>query len=197
MREGMSSLIRSIIAFYAATVGFGLSHMLALNTSDKVFFDHRWACFGIVSLLALRLLCGSSAHLGTEYPSSETPKPRQAFWFGVDVLFLLIFGFFALRSAYSENLEEFFWWCFALSIFALIGLLTMLRSGTSVKRWWPFLFSDVVIFAALGCAYWLYPRSSKWPTFLGWNLTIWWTLGASFLCTIIEIPWQLWRAGTP
>jgi len=197
MREGMSSLIRSIIAFYAATVGFGLSHLLALNTPDRVFFDHRWACFMIVALLALRLLSGSSAHLGTEYPSSAAPNLGQVVWFGVDVLFLLIFGFCALRSAYSDTLEEFLGWCFAFSIFALVGVLTMLRSRGSRERWWPFLISDVVIFAAVGLAYWLYPGASDWSNVLGWHLTIWWTLGATFLCTIIEIPWQLWVAGNP
>jgi cytochrome bd-type quinol oxidase subunit 2 len=169
--------------------------LLALNTRDKVFFDHRWACFMIVALLALRLLTGSSAHLGTEYPSTAAPTSGQRFWFGIDVLFLLIFGFCALRSAYSENLEEFLGWCLALSIFALVGFLTMLRNGKSSKRWWPFVISDVVIFAAFGLAYWSYPGSSDWPNVLGWNLTIWWTLTASFLCTIVEIPWQFWVAG--
>jgi len=195
MKEGIGSLVRSIVAFYAATVGFGLSHLLALSPSQGAFYDHRWPCFMIVALLALRLLTGSSAHLGTEYPTSASPTVAGAVWFGVDVLFLLIFGFCALRSAYAASLEEFLGWCLALSISPLLGALTMLRNGGSWKKWRPFLISDLVISLAVGLAYLLYPGASDWPNLLGWHPTVVWTLAVSLLCTITEIPWQLYAAG--
>lgn len=184
MREGVTTLVRSIIAFYAATVGFGLSHLLALVPSspvDPVLVAHRWPYFLIIAILALRLLSGSSAHLGAEYPSAK-PVTRSGL-FSLDVSFLLIFGYLALRAAYAQNVNEFWMWCWWLGLAPLIGAISIVvRGKEQLSRWWPFLLFDVVIVLTISIA-WNYVSDQD---IAGWS-----TAAISFALVVLEIPWQL------
>jgi hypothetical protein len=65
VNEMVNAIIRSTVAFFAATVGFGLKHLLEINpdTTSPDLATNSWLCFLIVGLHAARFLLGSSAHL--------------------------------------------------------------------------------------------------------------------------------------
>jgi hypothetical protein len=192
--EGASSIIRSTVAFYAATVGFGLKNLLDLKSADNpTIFPYRWACFAIVALLAFRFLTGSSGFLATRYARIDDSGLGKA-WirFSIDILFLLVLGFLAILGAYSANITGFLAWCFWMCAASLMWTLMALFSKTDREDCWFFVIPDVLATVLLGCAY--LARSATPHLLFNWPPAITLGLLGSLVSVVFELPWQVYRA---
>jgi hypothetical protein len=74
--------VRSILAFFAALIGFGLKHIL--DADPKAYGDivaHRWQYFLVAVLLFLRFFIGSANHLWLRHgTASENRKFKIDCW---------------------------------------------------------------------------------------------------------------------
>jgi hypothetical protein len=195
--EAITTLIRSVVAFFAAVVGFGLKHLIDLEPIKKEVLlnedvlhnelvQHRWLCFAIVGLLAVRLLCGASAHLTKEYATNPLPPKSTGtnILLTLDMMFLLLFGLLVVHMAYASNIEAFITASFWLIGAAILWSVLTLTVRTGGGRWWFFLLLNVLLAMTFGGTYYLYKPGSELSALVL-------SLVASLLITGIDITLQL------
>ncbi|WP_022669266.1 hypothetical protein [Desulfospira joergensenii] len=95
--------LTTVVSFFAALIGFGLKHLLDIESGHDLF-EYKNLCFLIAAFLYLRFLTGSVSQLWVDHLFEEK---RSIFLFYFDILTLILIGVFATFMSYAENLNEF------------------------------------------------------------------------------------------
>lgn len=116
--SGYEPTIRAVTTFFAALIGFGLKHLLDLESTHPLASPGA-PCFFIAIFLFLRFITGAANHLWIEHVKADADKESSAL-FCMDIATLVTFGIFASFISYAENLT----WFFGLSaLYLLIAIL--------------------------------------------------------------------------
>ena len=104
------SAIRTVGAFFAVLLGFGLKRLL--DSADPAFepLGGQYLCFLLCVLLFLRFLLGSSNHMWFEFvrPDLKTDSTWQSRpWLVMnDFAFLIVFGIVCMAMCYSAQIAQ-------------------------------------------------------------------------------------------
>lgn len=122
--EACKTLIRAMVGLFAALVGFGLNELLGSDSPE--IQAERVACFSVLLLMALRIVCGSCIHLtdvhlrrvpldadppetsGAKATASSDPARRASLRALVDILTLMVFGVLLTHAAHATSLTWYF-----------------------------------------------------------------------------------------
>lgn len=115
--EACKTLIRATIGLFAALIGFGLNRLLE-SDKEEIAAD-RAACFIVLLLVAVRIVCGAAIHLTDTHlrqvapsvyaPESNTqPANKAALRALFDVLMLVLFGVLLSHDAHASTLRWYF-----------------------------------------------------------------------------------------
>lgn len=160
-REALKTMIRSVVAFFAAVVGFGLKHLLdpvaGTGAAAIEFNSNRWLCFIITGVFSIRILAGASVHMIREHASDDTDERKIRYHLSFDIACLLLFGLCILYASYAASLWQFIMRS-VLAALATVGSSIVLtcRSKQSARRWQFFVILDLAYLAALGICGLLY-----------------------------------------
>jgi hypothetical protein len=100
----MDQTIRVSTTLFAATIGFGLKHLL----DSTVLGSDQWPLFVTGILFFMKFLIGSANHLQFEYGSQQTCPPlSQLILVATDLLFLVTFGCLAAGMCYADSAAGF------------------------------------------------------------------------------------------
>jgi hypothetical protein len=152
--------VRSATQFFAALIGFTLSHLLDAKPDTQI--GHRKLVFLFISIcLVLRFFFGSANHLWLEYGVAHSGKParkpHEENWFFIkDLVFLIFFAIATGMLASSKCRSDFFQWSFTLVVFAFAWNLFHVLAGKiwpqitwSSGEWrgwlWPNLIQSVAL----------------------------------------------------
>ncbi len=155
--------VRAITSFFAALIGFGLSHLL---NAPGDLAPQKTLLFLIAVLLFLRFLTGSANHLWLEY----VQRDAAVFPVLVDIIFLVGFGIIACFVCYSPTLGDFLYWSRVLLGAAVAwGVLGQLIPGPEEVgewRWWILIDSVHLI------AFFVLKSALVWLCVVGFVLCI-------------------------
>lgn len=188
-------IIRAVTAFFAALIGFGLKHLLDLETIHPLF-DYRRVCFVIAILLYLRFLTGSASHLWLEHVYAKGPS---AGLFVTDIVFLITFGIIASLMSYAEDIYWFLGYgTFLLSLAFLWGIVTAVLQQCmkiTAKARWGCVWAPLNIIHGLvfGGALW-YSFAHPDPSAIHQSLCLLATF--SILAVIGDLRWQIYNLDT-
>jgi hypothetical protein len=148
--DGRKTIIQSVVAFYAAVIGFGLQNLLNPTVSEpndphKLLLQNGWVCFLILASLALRLITGASIHLVVEHTGSRASPDRIG---GVllDVLTLMVFAPLLLQAAYATSVKTFFCWLCITILGSLLWFpINQLWSPSRSRKDWAFFWRNDLI----------------------------------------------------
>lgn len=190
MEKPHNALVRVVTAFFAALIGFGLKHLLDLET-DHPLFEYRLVCFIIAVLLFLRFLSGSASHLWLEHIHTDG---RSVNLFLADIAFLVIFGILASQISYAQDVR----WILEFSIILVgtaivwaivVSILHKLANTISVAPWgylWvPLNIVHCLVFAA---ALWYV---STEPSASGIQNMLWGVAAFGLIAVGIDLYWQI------
>jgi hypothetical protein len=144
--------VRSATQFFAALIGFTLSHLLDAKADTRI--GHRKLIFLFIAIcLVLRFFFGSANHLwleyGIRYSGMARRKPREENrLFIKDLGFLIFFAIATGMLASSKCRSEFFQWSFILVAFAVVWN----RFHAFAGKMWP-----QVIWSFWDWRAWLWP----------------------------------------
>lgn len=158
--------IRTITAFFAVLLGFGLKRLLDSGTSAPSFSPAHalWPCFFLSVLLFLRFLLGSANHMWFEF---VRPDRKEGATLAFDKLrvrilndfaFLVVFGLVGVGICYSETLDQFLRLNLLLAaigivwvaVYWLIGKTRGRAAGAaSAGRWGYWGWINLIQFAAV------------------------------------------------
>jgi hypothetical protein len=187
--------VRSILAFFAALIGFGLKHIL--DADPKAYGDivaHRWQYFLIAVLLFLRFFIGSANHLWFEHVKARDTQRESKIQIRLllsDLCFLIGFGLFAAAICYVNDTLEFCYWSMALMLCAIIwGVYDEFTRGKQAKSYgdWGFWrLIDTCQFLVFGLAVLLKLHQFDFFLWKGWTLP--WSL--LFFSSLVVFIWDV------
>ncbi len=103
--ESSKTLIRAVVALFAAIVGFGLKTLLEVRPGISAeMTEHRWLLFVILLMLVFRFVCGASVHLAELYAERVLDANRISF----DLFSLVLFAVCLLQVTLATSLDDFF-----------------------------------------------------------------------------------------
>ena len=147
--EGRKIIVQSVVAFYAAVVGFGLQNLLNPTLPapvgpppDTRLLENRWVCFMILGLLGFRLFTGASIHLIVEHTGSRASHERIG-GMVLDIAALLGFSVLLLQGAYATDVGVFFLWLLITILTSLAWFpVNQLWSPTPSDKTWRFFWQN-------------------------------------------------------
>jgi hypothetical protein len=192
--------------FFAAVLGFGLKHLLDLDTQIankpvEIFtykwLPYKWLFFLVAIFIFLRLLTASANHVWLEYQKYQRPyRRRDDLLLIVRFSWLTIFGCFGAYLCYAGNPSQFFLRaayllaaCFAASVLQVLWspisqvLWSRLRWTTSVGKWAWGWFS--VNFSQLAAVVVIMTLDRTWGSRLVWLAIV------SAVILFVDFYWQL------
>jgi hypothetical protein len=191
--------VRSILAFFAALIGFGLKHIL--DADPNAYGDiavHRWQYFLVSVFLFLRFFLGSANHLWFEHLKPQKPEREPSLQNKLllsDLCFLIGFGLFAAVICYVKSPLEFCCWSIALIAFAILwGICDEVMRGSEARSYGDWGFWRLVNtsqFVLFGVALLLIDERCDLFSWEGWTLPWSLLLLSSFVIFIWDVRGQL------
>jgi hypothetical protein len=176
--------------FFAAVLGFGLNHLLELDTQKGG--PYKWLFFLVATFIFLRFLTAAANNLWLEYLKYERVYQSQDnFYVGAGFFWITVFGCLGAYLCYADAPTEFF------RRACLLLFATLLGSGLqwlfSKRKWsdprgeWGSWFS-LVNFVQLAAVvvYW-----STGVLGLTWGIRLSFLAGASAVILVFDFYWQL------
>jgi hypothetical protein len=96
--------IRVVGALFAATIGFGMKHIL--DASEGTMAIHKWPLFATSLVFFLKFLVGSSNHLWYEHIDNSINRHPNVLVI-LHITFLIIFGLFAAGMCYADSILQY------------------------------------------------------------------------------------------
>jgi hypothetical protein len=175
----MAEAADSSLAIFAVLVGLALTEfILAQFTSwPRRPIDAaplvRWSLFAALVCLLLRYFIGSAIHIKRNYVYS--PPSREATWFLLkDLVFLVLFGVYAVAISQSDNPAQFMdrsaqllVIAFVWSLLDPISHITFRGMPPTVSSWkyWIWI-NSVQLAATVLILHWLVSKSKVWGAVL-------------------------------